>query len=153
MQFELHFLGLSNATLFFILFFCFPVGSNFDIVHIFFLLQYAFKTTSSNYYIADHYSACVRISNPWVPIAFFFKMRGVNTTLRWKKCNCSLISLFFREFYTSNVLFDCINLTICSKSMGSGTLLQNSMGSVEPMESWRRVPEPIDFEQIVEKML
>ena len=55
MQFELHFLGLSNATLFFILFFCFPVGSNFDIVHIFFLLQYAFKTTSSIYYVDDHY--------------------------------------------------------------------------------------------------
>ena len=42
--------------------------------------------------------------------------------------------LFIRETYTSNVLFDCIYLSICSKSMGSGTHLQNSMDSAEPME-------------------
>ena len=30
----------------------------------------------------------------------------------------------------------------------SGCVSMGSMGSAEPMEFWRRVPEPMDFEQI-----
>ena len=61
-------------------------------------------------------------------------MRRVNRTSRQKKCKILLLFLLFREIYTANVLFDCIYLSICSKSMGSGTRLQISMGSAEPME-------------------
>ena len=34
----------------------------------------------------------------------------------------------------------------------SGCVSMGSMGSAEPMEFWRRVPEPMDFEQIVKQM-
>ena len=51
-----------------------------------------------------------------------------------KMQNAPCFTYFFREIYTWNVLFDCIYLSICSKSMGSRTHLQNSMGSAEPME-------------------
>ena len=40
-----------------------------------------------------------------------------------KNTKCSSFYLFFKEIYTSNVLFYCICLIICAKSMGSGTLL------------------------------
>ena len=36
--------------------------------------------------------------------------------------------------------------------MGSGTHLQNSRGSVEPIEFRRWVPEPMDLEKIVKQI-
>ena len=69
-------------------------------------------------------SACVRISNPWVPKELFFMLNGVNRTSKQKKkCKMFLILPIFKEICTSNVLFYCNCLIICTKSMGSGTLL------------------------------
>ena len=36
--------------------------------------------------------------------------------------------------------------------MSSGCVGMGSMGSVEPLELWRKVPEPMNFEQIVNQM-
>ena len=76
---------------------------------------------------------CVRISNPWVPIFWdeFEVKIGNNAKFHM---TFSLFYLFYGEIHDSNVFFYCIWLSILSKSMGSGTLLQNVMGSKEPME-------------------
>ena len=78
-------------------------------------------------------SGCVRISNPWVPIFWdeFEVKIGNNAKFHM---TFSLFFLFYGEIHDSNVFFYCIWLSILSKSMGSGTLLQNVMGSKEPME-------------------
>ena len=70
-----------------------------------------------------------------------FQMHGFQKNfLKWicpqkeKNTKCSSFYLFHREIHNWNVFFYCICLTICSKFMGSRTLLKNSMGSTKPME-------------------
>ena len=57
-----------------------------------------------------------------------------------KECKFSSFYQIFREIYISNILFHCICLTICSKPLGSRTLLENSMGSAEPMKPMLTLP-------------
>ena len=49
-----------------------------------------------------------------------------------------------------NNVYDIID--VIQQVRVSGCVSMGSMGSAEPMEFWRRVPEPMDFEQIVRQM-